>query len=65
MMNVIIMNMKAKVLKKYKYSNLFNMKFIYIVLLLIIIRIQISIINNKRIYIDEKENESQINQGFI
>ena len=64
-MNVIIMNMKAKVLKKYKYSNLFNMKFIYIVLLLIIIRIQISIINNKRIYIDEKENESQINQGFI
>ena len=65
MINVIIMNLKAKVLKKYKHSNLFNMEFIYIELLLIIIRIQISIINNIRIYIDEKENKSQINQEFI
>ena len=41
------------------------MKFIYLVLLLIIIRLHISIINNKGIYIDEKENEDQINQECI
>ena len=56
---------ESKNMEKYIHSNLFNMKFIYIVLLLIIIRLQISIINNKGIYIDEKENEDQINQEFI